>query len=227
MKEICVLIPAYNPDERLIELHNALKDVLDVIIVDDGSVNKEIFNALNSKDLITHPTNLGKGEALKTGINYIIKNRPNCKGLVTADCDLQHSIADIIEIATQLHNEPDKLYLGSRNFNSENVPFRSKFGNVLMSKFIKFAHNIDVKDTQTGLRGIPIGFAKHILSLKSTDFSFETEMLLETKPCNITVMEIPISTIYTNNNKHSHFNPIKDSCKIVKSTLGRKNVQKA
>lgn len=219
MEKICILIPALNPDERLIELYNALKETSDVIIVDDGSENKEIFNAINSKDIITHPTNLGKGEALKTGINYIIKNHPDCIGIITADCDLQHSIPNIIEIANQLNNEHNKLYFGSRNFSCKNIPLRSRIGNILMSKFIKLVHNIDVKDTQTGLRGIPIDFAKHLLDIKISDFSFETAMLIEAKHCSLQIKEIPIETIYINNNKQSHFNPFKDSYKIIKTVV--------
>ena len=224
MDEICILIPAYNPDERLIELYTELKNTFNVVIVDDGSADKAIFNVINPKNIIEHSVNMGKGEALKSGIKYIIENFPNAKGIVTADCDLQHSIKDITKLANQLNSSPDKVYFGSRDFSGKNVPFRSKFGNIIMSKFIKLLHNIDVKDTQTGLRGIPIDFAKHILKLGGSDFSFETEMLLETKTYNIPIKEIPISTLYTQNNKHSHFNPIKDSYKIVMSALEKKDV---
>lgn len=219
MEKICILIPALNPDERLIELYNALKETLDVIIVDDGSETKEIFNAINSKDIITHPTNLGKGEALKTGINYIIKNHPDCIGIITADCDLQHSVTDIIQIAKLFRENPNTLLLGSREFTIGNVPFKSFIGNAFMSKFIKFMHKLDIKDTQTGLRGIPIDFAKYILGLKNSDFSFETEMLIETKKCNILIKETPIQTIYIENNRHTHFKPFKDSYKILHSVI--------
>lgn len=223
MDEICILIPAYNPDERLIELYTELKNTFNVVIVDDGSADKAIFNAINPKNIIVHPVNMGKGEALKSGMKYIIENFPNIKGIVTADCDLQHSVADITKLATQLNSSPNKVYFGSRDFSSKNVPFRSKFGNIIMSKFIKLIHKIDVKDTQTGLRGLPIDFAKHILKLGGSDFSFETEMLIETKFCNIPIVEIPISTVYIQNNKHSHFNPIKDSYKILVSALEKNN----
>lgn len=224
MSNICILIPAYNPDERLIELYTELKNIFNIVIVDDGSVDKTIFNVINPKNIVVHSKNIGKGEALKNGMKYIIENFPNTKGIVTADCDLQHSIPDIIKLANQLNISPDKLYFGSRDFSMKNVPFRSKIGNILMSKFIKLIHKIDVKDTQTGLRGIPIDFAKHILKLGGSDFSFETEMLIETKTYNIPIKEIPISTLYTQNNKHSHFNPIKDSYKIVISALEKKDV---
>lgn len=217
MEKIRVLIPAYNPDERLIKLYNALNNVLDITIVDDGSENKEIFNFIPPS--VVHSANLGKGEALKSGVNYIIKNFPDCKGIVTADCDLQHSPADIIKLARQLEKEPNKLYLGSRNFKAKNVPLRSFLGNTFMSKIIKVRHNINVKDTQTGLRGIPIDFAKHILKLTCSDFSFETKMLIEAKLCNLPIEEIPIETIYIDNNKHSHFKPLKDSIKIFQTVI--------
>ena len=49
MEEICILIPAYNPDKSLILLLNGLKESLPdspVIVVNDGSASEEIFNEL-------------------------------------------------------------------------------------------------------------------------------------------------------------------------------------
>lgn len=232
MKKIRILIPAYNPDERLIQLYNELTIELPetpIIIINDGSLSSEFFDCLNSQEnppekILTHSVNLGKGEALKNGFKYITDNIPECIGIVTADCDLQHSVSDIIKMVKTLETEPDKLYLGSRIFTNTNVPSRSLVGNTIMSMFMNFIHKIDVKDTQTGLRGIPANFAKHLLQLNVSDFSFETEMLMEAKYCNIPIKEIPIQTIYINNNKHSHFKPIRDSYKIIKSVIRSKNV---
>ena len=68
MKTI-VIIPAYEPEEKLITLTQQLiaKD-LAVVVVDDGSGEKylPIFNQLTGATVLTHPENKGKGEGLKT-----------------------------------------------------------------------------------------------------------------------------------------------------------------
>ena len=79
---------------------------------------------------------------------------------------------------------------------------------------MKYLTGITVSDTQTGLRGIPAAFMQELLMVKGERFEFETNMLLETKVRRVSIIEVPIKTIYIEENKTSHFNPIKDSIKI-------------
>ncbi len=231
MKEICVLIPAYNPDEKLIKLIEGLKAKLPkspIVIINDGSSSDKIFTKLREvcpppDAILTHSTNRGKGEALKSGVKYIIKNYKSCTGIITADCDLQHSVNDIIKIASALSDSPDKIYLGSRNFNKMNIPFRSYIGNKAISLLFQILYKIKINDTQTGLRGIPTEYTNLFCDIKNSDFSFETLMLIKAKKSNIQITEIPINTIYLENNKNSHFKPIYDSYKICKSLLTESN----
>ena len=227
MEEICILIPAYNPDKSLILLLNGLKESLPdspVIVVNDGSASEEIFNELLKNGpppdkILTHSVNLGKGEALKNGFKYINDNYNNCKGVITADCDLQHSVEDIVKIANFLSKSCQTMFLGSRNFNNINIPFRSFIGNKFISAIFKIIYKIQINDTQTGLRGIPRDCIKLFLDINNSDFSFETLMLIKAHKHNIPIEEIPISTIYIKKNKNSHFKPLSDSYKICKSLL--------
>lgn len=227
MNDYFLLIPAYNPDKNFIKLFIQIKELLPditIIIVNDGSnsdiVFKDIKRNFNQNDrIITHPTNLGKGEALKSGFKYIIDNYPLSKGIITADCDLQHSAEDIIKITNAISNNSNKIYMGKRNFKTNNIPLKSIIGNKFMTCFLNIFYNIKLEDTQTGLRAIPTGFIKEILKIKTNDFSFETLMLLKAKKNNIQIEEIPINTIYINKNKNSNFRPMIDSYKIIKSIL--------
>ena len=80
-------------------------------------------------------------------------------------------------------------------------------------------HRINLKDTQTGLRGIPIQFAQELLDINLSDFSFETDMIIKAKKSDINIKEIPIKTIYIDKNKSSHFKPLNDTLKICKTIL--------
>jgi len=90
-----ILIPAYEPNQRLINLIHDLKDTCDyeIVVVDDGSgpSYKSIFDKVSSLGctVLTHERNRGKGAALKTGFHYIQETK-EAAGVVTADCDGQH-----------------------------------------------------------------------------------------------------------------------------------------
>ena len=87
-----VLIPAYKPDERLIDLTRELVDnELRVLLVDDGGREqfRAIFDACEAlgAKVAVHAVNQGKGRALKTGINASLNIWPDLTGIVTADAD--------------------------------------------------------------------------------------------------------------------------------------------
>ena len=81
--EIPVIIPAYEPDEKLIVLLQRLKEagIVNIVVVDDGSGNdyRKLFEqaaCMSGCNVLTHMVNLGKGRALKTAFNYCLKQFP-------------------------------------------------------------------------------------------------------------------------------------------------------
>jgi glycosyltransferase involved in cell wall biosynthesis len=215
-----VVIPAYRPSASLPDLVRELaaKAIPAIVIVDDGSgpEYREVFSRATefpNVHLVRHATNLGKGAALKTGINYALCAFPELVGIVTADADGQHHPDDIVHIAGTLLAHPDCLVLGSRGFDGD-VPLRSRFGNTLTSMVVRALIGQKLTDTQTGLRGIPTSLLLRILRIESTGYEYELEMLIAAHHSSVPVIEEPIRTIYEAGNKYSHFNPIVDSMKI-------------
>ncbi|MDF2535870.1 MAG: glycosyl transferase [Bacillales bacterium] len=216
-----VLIPALNPDDRLLELVNELNSKFKptIIVVNDGSKtdSDEIFDKLKeipNCSVITHPINLGKGMALKSGFAYFLENFPHSVGVVTADCDGQHTAKDIEMVGNTLLEFPNKMVLGVRSFIRKDIPFRSWFGNTLTIKSFKFLTGINISDTQTGLRGIPAVHMNFFSSLTGKRFDYELNMLLGCKQNGIEIHETKIRTIYLDHNSSSHFNPFVDSIKV-------------
>jgi len=217
------VIPAFNPDENLINVVNEIlaKSNNKIFIVDDGSrdESENIFQVLcdeekyNNIVLLKHAVNLGKGAALKTVFNYILVNYSDIKGIVTLDSDGQHSIDDCLEILRTLEKNNNTFVLGYRTF-SKDIPLKSYIGNNI-SKFIyKIILGRNFKDTQTGLRALGRDFMKECLKIKSNRFEFETEQLALAVNTHIDIIEVPIQTIYIENNKASSFRPLVDSFKI-------------
>ena len=215
-----IIIPALNPDEKLIKLVKKLKkSSLPIVIINDGSKEEcnAIFDTLESKfqcDIFKHIKNLGKGAAIKTGIRYVSARYSESCGYVTADADGQHAADDILKVAEALEKNLDSLILGSRNFSETNVPFKSRWGNRITSTVFLICVGKRCLDTQTGLRGIPKEFTHICLSVPGDRFEYEMNMLLEFARNKISFVHVPIATIYLENNKSSHFNPIIDSVRI-------------
>ena len=213
-----ILIPAYEPNQRLIQLiYDLAKQCeYDIVVVDDGSGPdyKSIFDAVSELGctVLTHEINKGKGAALKTGFQFI-QNTMETTGVVTADCDGQHLAKDIIKVAEAVKKEKKALVLGTRRFVGK-VPLRSRFGNSITRAVFSFASGAKVYDTQTGLRGFSMEMLPWLCEISGDRYEYEMNMLIEAVPAGYSFKEIDIETVYLEQNKSSHFHPLKDSLRI-------------
>lgn len=215
-----VVIPVYKPNERLIHLVAELSEKFSaIVVVDDGSgvEYKYIFDELVCNDtvrLCCHAVNLGKGRALKTAFNYVLCEDIGLSGVITVDADGQHLIEDIITVAEAMDNNEKRIILGCRTFGDKTIPFRSRFGNGVSRVAYRYICGVNVSDTQTGLRGIPYVMLGEMCKMSGERYEYETNMLLKAKEMQVPFYEVPITTVYEDNNNSSHFNPIKDSMRI-------------
>ncbi len=227
MKEdIAIIIPAYNPNEQLPKLISDLveNEYRHIIVINDGSENREIFEKIGFHVvLLEHAQNRGKGRALKTGINYVIENIKLIKGIITVDADGQHIIENINNVYETFTEAEDCVVLGSRNFDKKEVPFRSRLGNKVMTYLLKKKYNLQLKDTQTGLRAISQKYLKEILFIQGEGFEYEMNVILYFIRKQIPIIEIPIESVYMNKNKSSHYRVIKDSLKIYQSIRNKES----
>ena len=76
-----------------------------------------------------------------------------------------------------------------------------------------------ISDTQTGLRAIPRSELELLSTVSGDRFEYETNMLLAMKRHGIPFDEVKIRTVYIEENKSSHFHPIRDSWRIYKLIL--------
>jgi glycosyltransferase involved in cell wall biosynthesis len=208
------------------DLQNSGKDSFySIVVVDDGSGAEyaDIFSSLkknnNNINLLSHAINMGKGAALKTGFNFILTHYPNVKSIITADADGQHLAEDILKIAEQATHKPNTLILGARQFSDSEIPLRSRVGNQLTRKVMRFFTGLKLTDTQTGLRAWPTKLCLHSLNIASVGYDFEMDALLMSKQLfdedeSFSIIEVPIQTIYDKGNTSSHFSPVWDSMKI-------------
>lgn len=223
-----ILIPALDPERGpLVDLVSKLLsfDFLSVLLVDDGSrkEKKAVFEECRALgcEVISYDTNKGKGYALRRGFSEIL-SRKDFYGeapVITADSDGQHTVEDILKVRRELISHKDAFVLGVRDFFSEdsnkNVPPKSLKGNRFTSKLFKFMYGRMMVDTQTGLRGIPYSLLEKAVKITGDRYQYEMKALIRAVRSDIEIVETPIEVIYEENNKGTHFRPIRDSLKII------------
>jgi glycosyltransferase involved in cell wall biosynthesis len=215
---VIVLIPAYEPDARLLRLITDLSRAAPgtpVVVVDDGSGPRytSVFSAARTlgSTVLTHPVNRGKGAALKTGFRHIQREHP-AEAVVCADADGQHRPADILAVADRV-GETGHTVLGVRRFTGP-VPARSRLGNVLTRVLYSAVTGVTVPDTQTGLRGYPQTLLGWLRNVPGERFEYEMRTLLMAARARHPVEQVPIATVYHRGNASSHFRPLVDSARV-------------
>jgi len=226
LSKISVVLPSLDPDEKLVAVIDGLLEYgfSDIILVNDGSKpeNLHYFEDAAAQHpeihLLHHEVNKGKGAALKNAFRWFLANRPEGYGVVTVDGDNQHHPADTRACCEHML-ETGHVVLGCRDFNQEDVPARSSFGNKTTSIIFKIFVGMTISDTQTGLRAIPRNVLKVLVDVYGDRFEYETNMLLAFKNNGIRFSEVKIRTVYIEENKSSHFRVIHDSWRIYKLIL--------
>lgn len=217
------LIPAYEPDGRLVEFVDALHahGFRRVVVVDDGSgaAYGDVFAAVEERPFCTvlrHEANRGKGAALKTGIAFLQAEFGGDTVVVTADSDGQHTPEDCRRLAEVAGNGPPALHLGSRSFSFGAVPFKSWLGNLWASLSFCAILGVRLPDTQTGLRAFPVSLGQMLLSVEGERFDYEMGVLVAAVRGGVSLNVVPIRTIYENGNAGTHFRPCADTILVVR-----------
>lgn len=222
---VAVVLPAWQPDHRLTQLARELAEAgfTQIIVVDDGSslASRSVFEQLTQTPGVTlcrHRQNLGKGCALKTGFQHVLRTSPRIAGVVTADADGQHTAADILRVARRLAASPDRVILGVRDF-AAGAPWRSRLGNALTRWIFALLSARRLRDTQTGLRGLPRPLLRSLVQLPGQRYEYEMIMLAWLCRHRATLAQLPIQTVYLDGNRGSHFRPLLDSLRVYGSLL--------
>ncbi|MCB9358464.1 glycosyltransferase family 2 protein [Candidatus Woesearchaeota archaeon] len=194
-----VIMPCYNEEKNIVPvIRDTLKFSKNLVVVDDGSKDNTYQAALdNCKNayVLRHSINLGKGAALKTGVEFAIKK--GAKKFVFIDSDGQHEPKEIPKFLKLLDDHD--IVFGFRKLN-KNMPAIFRIGNTALNTGIFFLFGIRLHDTQSGYRAMTVDAYRKI-RWKSTTYTVESEMIANTGKKKLRYCEIPINTIYANRHK--------------------------
>ena len=195
MANIVAIIPAYNEEKALAEvIPKTLQYVDKVIIVNDGSSDKTVEVAMEAgAEVITHSTNLGKGEALKSGFKAIRDDSI----IITIDGDGQHNPDEIPKLIKPILEDGADLVNGSRYMDGpeENTPAYRRVGQKVLDIATNLSAGIHVTDSQSGFRAFS-SRAKDVFRFKDTGFGIESEMLVDAAEAGLKIVEVPITVRY-------------------------------
>lgn len=222
IKSFAAVVPVFNPEPGLLTLCRMLQESFPlVIVVDDGSrEHADDFHRLDpSVVVLRHKVNCGKGRAIKTAFAWLRAERPEISGAVFVDGDGQHRIEDVCAVA-EMAARSNEVVFGVRDFTKSNIPFRSRFGNVLTSFLVRLIFRFKIFDTQTGLRAIPSRMFEQMIFLEGERYEYEMRIFGLLRALHEPLVQIPIETIYIDNNRVSHFRPVRDSILVYRGLFG-------
>jgi len=206
--QIFFVIPVYNEEKVIGGVIKKLQEegFSNLILINDGSKDNssKIILKNKTKDLILleHIINRGQGAALKTGIDYCLKQE-NCKYIVTFDSDGQHRISDLVNFIKVLEKGKIEICLGSRFLKKESkdlVPFKKQIilkGALVITWILS---NLWLSDTHNGYRVMTKSGAKKI-DITMDGFEHASEIIDEIAKKKIKYKEVPVFIDYTNYSK--------------------------
>jgi len=164
--------------------------------------------------LLDHPSNRGKGAALRTGFNYIFEK--GYQVVITLDADGQHDPSEIPSLLKIFQSVKPDILIGSRAREFDRMTFLRRFWNRLGVRAVARLCHSDITDSQSGFRLIRAEILKEIPLLTS---GYETELELLIKACkkDFNVLSIPTTPPKVDGTAFSHFKPVADTwreCKL-------------
>lgn len=211
--EIAAVIPGFNEARHIGDVVRRTRQQLDhVLVVDDGSTDDTVLNARAAgAEVIVHPQNRGKGEAIKTGLRHWLELE--FKWVVILDADGQHRPEEIDRFIQAATADSASLVIGNRMKNVSSMPQVRRMVNRYMSNRISRVCGQQIPDTQCGFRMLHRQLIPDVLG-GTNRFDYETEMLIVASRRGFRIDSVPISTVYSD--EVSSIHPIRDTIRFFK-----------
>lgn len=211
----CVLIPTYNNQNTVKQVIESVKPFTkNILVVNDGSTDntQNILDNIGEIEVLHFEKNQGKGKALREGFKKALAL--GFTHTITLDSDGQHKASDLPTFFEAIKENPQAIFIGSRNMTQENVPGSSSFGNNFSNFWFKFETGIDAPDTQSGYRAYPIHLYKKT-TFYTNKYEFEIEVLVRSAWKDIPIEFVPIDVYYPPQNERiTHFRKVPDFTRI-------------
>ena len=194
--EVSVLIPAYNEEQTLevvLRKVSAMRLSKELLVVDDGSTDgtRALLARLADElpiQIITHPRNLGKGQAIRSALAA-----SHGRFLLIQDADFEYDPDDYPALLKPLLEERAPIVYGSRFLGPHRASyFWHRLGNGLITFLVNVLFNASLTDVETGYKAFRRDLAERV-RLRSAGFEFEVEFTCKLLRLGHTIFEVPVS----------------------------------
>ena len=180
-RALSVIVPVFNERNTVVEILRRMRQVdlpvdLEIVVVDDGSTDgtEKVLGALEDSTVrvIHHPTNRGKGAAIRTGLEHARGDL-----VLIQDADLEYDPDDWPKLLAPVLKGKATVVYGSR-FTGERRTMRPAahwVGNRFLSLVTNVLYNTTLSDMETCYKL----FDRRVLdgiTIKSDRFDFEPEI---------------------------------------------------
>lgn len=213
-ERVTVLLPGYNVARHLPALVADLREHLpraSLLLVDDGSADGtgDVAAGLGL-EVVRHVENRGKGMALRNGFAAALESDTQC--VLTLDADGQHPPAEA-ERFLEAWRRGAHVVVGNRMAAADNMPWLRKRTNEFTSWVVSRLAGARIPDSQNGYRL----FDRRVLEtvhLESERYDLESEILIKAARQGYTVADVPVSTIYLD--EESSIHPVADTIRFFR-----------
>ena len=202
-----VILPAYNEENNIAAVLDAVPAKYEIIVVDDGSTDRTLEIAKSyGCNCIRFAKNTGKGAACVAGARLAAN-----ENLVFIDSDGQLDAKEIPLLLRALRN--CDLAVGTRSI--EDIPVQRRISNNFAKAVLSKAAGKRLGDVLCGFRAIRKGNFLS-LHLKKKRYEIETEMIIKAVRRGLKIKEVPISVRYGIGSSM----PFADSMKVASYLIG-------
>lgn len=233
---LLIFIVAYNAEKTIswvlkrIPISINKQFVIEVLIIDDQStdntanVSQSFSSSTNFKfpiKILYNPVNQGYGGNQKIGYHYAIKNKFDFVALLHGDG--QYAPEELPNLIEPLIKSNVDAVFGSRMIKKGEalrggMPIYKFLGNKILTKFENLMLNSSLSEFHSGYRIYSVKALKKIpFQLNTSDFHFDTQIIIQFLFSNFTIKEIPIPTYY--GDEICHVNGIKYAFQVFFSVM--------
>lgn len=238
-----ILLPAFNEEENLEQLLEAIKKTMDdkgityrIVVVDDGSKDKtptilKKCSTIYPLEVLTHKNNKGLGEAIKTGFNDITNSADRPYALVVMDADNTHNPKQIPDMLGKMSEGCDVVIASRfiRGGKTYGVPPTRVIASIVLNRIMKLLFPIkNVRDYTSGYRAYRTEKINDAMKFYGesffsySGFSVTVETLLNLADMGLKFCEIPIQLEYYRKGGASKMRMWKTVREYVNFILNRK-----
>ncbi len=198
--KLSIIIPCYNEKNTIAEIIKRVSEInlnsidKEIIIVDDCSTDGSLKTIEDLKEkynfiLLTQRKNLGKGQAIRTALNYVSGDY-----LIIQDADLEYDPKDYKKLLDFAFKNNAQVVYGSRRLNPRNNYSYLSFylGGIFLTWLTNLLYGIRITDEATGYKLFKTDTLKSI-KLNCQGFEFCPEVTAKIAKKGIEIYEIPIN----------------------------------